>query len=140
MGSLYAPSMAARVDDGTLRAIIEEMVVGPAQSSLPRPALTALTEFHVALARGGPFAVWTARRGAVLQGEAGPDTEIEAVAGAAPVSVARDGPRWSFELPAGSSVGAVRVTARRNGVEAVFDLGSGALTVLSESGAIDRSP
>jgi hypothetical protein len=75
-GSFYGEGFAAQRTDADLARVVREMVTGPAQASLPRRDLDALTAYHRSLADGRPFVALTHKEGTVLAGEVTPRAAV----------------------------------------------------------------
>ncbi|MDF2441372.1 MAG: hypothetical protein JWN98_2356 [Abditibacteriota bacterium] len=131
-GTNYDPSLA-KLPDAKLKQFVEDMAQGPGQAPLDAAQLERETAFHRSLQDGKPFIVVTKieeqSSGPTLSGEATPDVKLSLQIGRDHSTViALDRHLWSVNLPAGTDIQSVRLTAQKGEATTLLSLSESLFT------------
>lgn len=96
-GSFYGDAFAGIASDRAMHGVVQDMVEGPANSTLDDASLFALVAFHRSLRDGTPFGVVTVWNTHAMAGEMTPGTVVSVVADGRVIDAAMDEATWRVE-------------------------------------------
>jgi len=119
-GAFYGPSLGGDLDDKGLVKEVRDMADGPAQATLKPEEVEIETAFHRALIVGTPYLAVTDITGDKWTGEVMPDAKVTVAVGDKKIAAKVDESNWTAELPAGTKIEDVVITAELEGKKTVL--------------------
>jgi len=121
-GTFYGPTLGQKLSDAQLQKEVDVMASGPGNAPLTADQLPVETAFHRALIMRNPFlSVTQMGDDGKWAGEAMPDAKVVLLIGQKHVDAVSDNYGWTAQLPPGTKVSDVKITAELNGVATTLD-------------------
>lgn len=116
-GSFYGEGFG-KTGVENLREVVDRMASGPGQAPIEGEALDREVAYHRAMIDKKPFVAVTDARGA--KGEVTPGSKVTVSTGAAEIVAKVEESTWTAELPAGTKLSQLTITAEKDGKKTVL--------------------
>ena len=125
-GTFYGPTLGQKLSDAQLIKVVDDMASGPGNAPLKADQLPVETAFHRALIMRVPFvSVTRMDADGKWAGEAMPDAKVTVFIGDKRIDAASDDANWSAQVPVGTKIAEVKITAELDGVTNTVKLAEG---------------